>query len=346
MSPRDISELIDQIYAVVEATATWEDFLTELSRVIPHDVAVVQLFDLRQRAADLQATKGWDSAVVLEYEHHYAQLNPWMRIPNALPEGAVRVSDEALPIEEFRKTAFYHEFGKGNCVVHSMGCGLSNAENRVGYLSLNRSQKTGPFSQQEIESAGLLVPHIRRALRFAGRLEALQAAAAVRGALAPAYIRVDERMRIREASPRAEELLQLGGTLSAREGRLMVAPKHRDNIEALVAGRLHAATLRDADAKPLPVKAIPLRRGRQTILLLGLDHAGSCTRRLETDFGLTPAELRLTRTLLECESLTKAAERLRISINTAKTQLRSIFNRTGTRNQKELAKLVTALTML
>jgi DNA-binding CsgD family transcriptional regulator len=46
---------------------------------------------------------------------------------------------------------------------------------------------------------------------------------------------------------------------------------------------------------------------------------------------------------LESDSLARAAESLGISINTAKTQLTSIFRRTGVRSQKELAQLAARL---
>jgi DNA-binding CsgD family transcriptional regulator len=48
--------------------------------------------------------------------------------------------------------------------------------------------------------------------------------------------------------------------------------------------------------------------------------------------------------LLDSETLAGAAEALGISINTAKTQLASVFRRTGVRGQKELTRPALRLT--
>lgn len=65
--------------------------------------------------------------------------------------------------------------------------------------------------------------------------------------------------------------------------------------------------------------------------------------RLKHLYGLTPAESRLARLLLNGETLAGAADRLRVSATTAKTQLQHIFKKTGTHRQPELVKLLLAL---
>ena len=53
-------------------------------------------------------------------------------------------------------------------------------------------------------------------------------------------------------------------------------------------------------------------------------------------YGLTSAELRLLRMLIDTGSLRKSAERLHRSYNTLRVQVRSILQKTGTRSQVEL----------
>ncbi|KQW20605.1 hypothetical protein ASC80_10205 [Afipia sp. Root123D2] len=60
--------------------------------------------------------------------------------------------------------------------------------------------------------------------------------------------------------------------------------------------------------------------------------------------GLTKAEAALLVLLHADVSLPQAAERLGVSYETARTQLKSIFNRTGTRRQSEALQLVHNLT--
>jgi DNA-binding CsgD family transcriptional regulator len=62
--------------------------------------------------------------------------------------------------------------------------------------------------------------------------------------------------------------------------------------------------------------------------------------RLRCHFGLTPAEARLAVHLVTGESLRSAAAKLSISYETARSQLKNIFNKTGTGRQAELVVVI------
>jgi len=65
---------------------------------------------------------------------------------------------------------------------------------------------------------------------------------------------------------------------------------------------------------------------------------------LRCHFGLTPAEARLALRLVTGETLRSAAAKLSITYENARTQLKNIFNKTGTCRQAELViAIVTAL---
>lgn len=65
---------------------------------------------------------------------------------------------------------------------------------------------------------------------------------------------------------------------------------------------------------------------------------------LHTLFGLTPAETRLVHHMLKHDTpLPALAEQLQVSVSTLRTQLRSIFDKTHTRRQSELIRLMDAL---
>ena len=65
---------------------------------------------------------------------------------------------------------------------------------------------------------------------------------------------------------------------------------------------------------------------------------------LRCHFGLTPAEARLALQLVAGDTLRAAAVKLSITYETARTELKNIFSKTGTRRQAELViVIVTAL---
>jgi DNA-binding CsgD family transcriptional regulator len=61
---------------------------------------------------------------------------------------------------------------------------------------------------------------------------------------------------------------------------------------------------------------------------------------LQRHFSLTPAEARLALHLVAGETLRSAAVKLSISYETARTCLKSIFNKTGTCRQAELVIVI------
>ena len=62
--------------------------------------------------------------------------------------------------------------------------------------------------------------------------------------------------------------------------------------------------------------------------------------RLQAAFGFTEAEARLAALLANGEELKSAAEKLRITYGTARTRLAEIFQKTETRRQGELIRLL------
>lgn len=66
------------------------------------------------------------------------------------------------------------------------------------------------------------------------------------------------------------------------------------------------------------------------------DGSGHTARSLQQAFGLTAAEAELTLHVLAGHSLTEAADARRIRLNTARTQLKSVFAKVGCHSQREL----------
>jgi DNA-binding CsgD family transcriptional regulator len=98
------------------------------------------------------------------------------------------------------------------------------------------------------------------------------------------------------------------------------------------------------------VLVVPHRTGiqwidilRATAILFSTDPEQTVLVRsewLRQDFGLTPAEAGFTREILKADGVQAAADRLGISLATARTHLAHVFDKTGTRRQAELVRLL------
>jgi len=92
-------------------------------------------------------------------------------------------------------------------------------------------------------------------------------------------------------------------------------------------------------------RAHAIRRTSGPLALGRTDRSLSCVSRdpiaaAGSRFGLTPGELRLLRPLATGSGLRCAAIELDISINTAKSRLRAIFEKTDTHSQAQLVRLL------
>ena len=63
---------------------------------------------------------------------------------------------------------------------------------------------------------------------------------------------------------------------------------------------------------------------------------------LKTFYNLTGAQSKVAIELYSVNNIITVAERLNISVNTARTHLRSIYQKTGTNNQSELMRLLSS----
>ena len=68
-------------------------------------------------------------------------------------------------------------------------------------------------------------------------------------------------------------------------------------------------------------------------------------QRLAEQYGLTPAEGRLAAKLTALRSVEQASDELCISVHTARSQLKSIFAKTGVQSQSELLMLLATGTL-
>jgi DNA-binding CsgD family transcriptional regulator len=165
--------------------------------------------------------------------------------------------------------------------------------------------------------------------------------------------------RIVFANRTAQAFLGQDDGITSRGGKLMAARqadygRFSDFIARATGTHVVLAIRieRDAGRRPLQAWAVPLPRQPRNsliqnslsdLMLVVIDpelSAAPPIDALRTLYGLTDAEARLTCGLLEGIRLEDYAERAGISMNTARTHLKSVFAKTETDRQAELVRLL------
>jgi DNA-binding CsgD family transcriptional regulator len=108
------------------------------------------------------------------------------------------------------------------------------------------------------------------------------------------------------------------------------------------------------DGRRIAIKFVPLRTllpfvptARVALLILDIDSKPELPQGiLRSMFRLTPAEARLTRTLMKTCDLEEASRALGVSVGTSRQQLKSVFHKTNTTRQSELLFLLGRIAVL
>ena len=219
-------------------------------------------------------------------------------------------------------------------------------------------------TDDEIELASLLLPHVRRAVTISNVLEVRTVErtrmAATLDALRCAVVLTDEHGAILLANRSASNLFRDGETITDLRGKLQAKLPHaatelRDAIglaardEPSVGNAGLAIRLTASDKPPLFAHVLPLAGGKLRATLqpnavaavfIGLaPEDRDVAEAIAAAFHLTRAETRILGNLLAGRTLAETAAALRLSATTVKTHLGKIFAKTGVKRQSDLMRL-------
>jgi DNA-binding CsgD family transcriptional regulator len=232
-------------------------------------------------------------------------------------------------------------------------------------IAAYRPYAEGDFDATETGLFAALIPHLQRAVQLQLRLAGLhgvpEGSAEILNRLLQGVVLVDGEARVIFANRAAESMLRAGrGLFLGRDGLRAELPAENRRLRHIIAGcaaprpglggaggRLR---LSREHGVPLTVVIAPhharfswIDMVRPSAILFITDPEATVDvhrQWLREDFGLTPAEAAVAVEVLEADGLQAAAGRLGISLATARTHLAHVFDKTGTRRQAELVRLI------
>lgn len=330
-------ELVAGAYSAGAEPALWPRFLGRLAAVVCADSCTLQLHDLEQRSGSIAISSGLEPSILRAYEAHYAALNPWVsRGRSRMSPGAVLTSEMALSTSELEATEYYTDFLRPQGLRHSLAGVVRRDESASVFFAFQLSKTRGAATGGDRALVEWLMPHLTRAVEIHRRLgaERQRGEALIETAnRSPwAVVFLDRRARIVFANDAArklsELLLQRALDVAVRGG--CAVPRDREPPLSVTLAPLSTAdTLVDRSA-PAYVVCIT-------------DPARSCDapeRWLREGYGLTRAEARLAIALSRGQSLEAIAHTTNTGVATLRTHLKRTFDKTGTRRQSDLVRLV------
>lgn len=284
----------------------------------------------------------------------WMQKNP--RIDNynaAFPYAGFQLDDDFMVRSEFETWPIYREF----FIPHGLATGAGTVVQGAkidGMLITVEGFRDTDAGRRAIPTLDGLRPHIARASLLSAQLQlrAVKAAVTALELIGTPAAMLDNRGRVQCAN----QLFQrdIGRTLYDRRSRLHLSDRASDilldnafAVADVKTGR--SIPLRRAERSPAALHLIPIRGSARDIFVQSAWIAivaepdrrlAPKTNLLQLLFDLTPREASVARLLAENHTLSSAAMTLGIGSATAKTHLKSVFQKTGTKRQGELIGLL------
>jgi DNA-binding CsgD family transcriptional regulator len=227
----------------------------------------------------------------------------------------------------------------------------------VSIASFERLLENGPLSRADVAALDRVRPHLARAAALSARLQMEQARAMAQtlAAVGLAAAVLARNGRLMAANALLEEMGQV--RFLSRDRFAFVDESAQMLLTSALAGMesgndevVKSIPLRGKDESPpsvahlLPIKgaAHDLFSRAEALLIVTPLTASRMTDDsiLSGLFDLTAAESRLARGLLEGLTLKEVARRLGLSVQTLRSQLKTVFDKTGAHRQVELITLL------
>lgn len=372
MHAKALATVLEPLYESILQPARMESLSQELARFTSANITAILIHDVANGNGDVSIVHGRDAQWMAgQLANHDLLTDPWItRVVPQLATGRVIDSDDLLPRAQMQRTEAFNDYYK----VLDIGQQVASVAYYDGTssvtLSMCRGVQEPAFEAQAISLLRELTPHWVNAYAIQRRLCALQQQVeTLETALdaAPyAMFLLDAKQCVVRMNATADGLLSTGEALSLKDQRLHAVLDSGLLQEMLfdackggsqhgkVVRRQGVVTLRDANGRNVliatahPLSTPALRQGRGETAILFVQPVGSALARdlkarLRHLFGLTPAEATLADALYRQADLALAAVQAGISLGTAQTRLKVVFDKTGERGQPALIRLLSAV---
>jgi DNA-binding CsgD family transcriptional regulator len=359
MAASDLLDLIGLMYESVENPSRWAAFLDALFSRFNSHLGGVHFFYRSSVQSVLSGTTESDQVM---YRDYYGRVDPLMDRNAKLPQGLIiGASHHIIADAVFRTTEFYNDYGKRIGFDYGLGMSAKEASGKQLVLAAVRHRRHGAFTEQEVESARPLLPHLGNVLRLQ---EALAGAKSQRDTLLECMDQLDRGLvlirdgRVLNCNRMAGQIAALSDGLyidvdGVRAGlrnetlelrRAMQDALGTSNGEGLGAGGTVLVS-RPSGKRPWIVSFSPYMgqpgQGMVAVLITDPDQPSLPSAEIVARlFGFTSAETRMAVILATGVRVENAAEILQIKLTTARTHLQRMLEKARVKRQTELVLLL------
>ncbi|BBO04224.1 MULTISPECIES: helix-turn-helix transcriptional regulator [Bradyrhizobium] len=355
-----LSRVLNRLGEAAVNPEAWRDIMDDICRAVGASAAILLQSDVR--TPDVPRTASIAEATDLYFRNNWHLRDPRAKAFPRMMAGEVVTDLDMMTPEQIRADPMYNEvlFPFGYRWFAGIGFWADSA---AWALTIQRTGHEGAFEAPDKQLLAQLAPRLTETATLAtvmGRVALSSMTDVLDRVQQPALILNREGMVLR-TNTAAET--GFDNEIRIRERRLVVHDKQAmtrlDQLISMIRSTPDAAAMpaspilvRRTAKPPVVLRILPVDGaarsvflGARAMLILSnlIPRAAPDPALIGQAFDLTPAESRLAALLATGASLASASEHLRISRETARNHLKSIFSKTGAHRQSELVSLVSQL---
>jgi DNA-binding CsgD family transcriptional regulator len=351
--------LVDALYAGTFDDAAWNRSILAVADVVRASGAVLMAFDPSTGAVLRAENFRVDLSALSDYQRYWSYQDCRLGAAQHIAVGCP-VTERSLELPGWRRSAILNEFLLPADVPYFMPAWLCKSPAKAVTLSFQGTRKRGPFAAEDLEAYRQVLPHITRALEIRDRLQRAHVRAdtlaGTLDSLTFGVLVLDAGGRLLETNCVAARLLRTESCIGRRrDGTLWLRDPAGAELTHWIRGGAPPKKRADgllhvprppqlplsALVTPLPPHSAAWMAGDPRWLLLIFDperRVQASAEFLAHDLGISAREAEVAALLVAGLGVQKIAVQLGISIHTVRTQLKSVFGKTGLRSQADVIR--------
>jgi DNA-binding CsgD family transcriptional regulator len=369
ISTVDLSELLATLYAAPLQPDKWQIFFDHLSRLTKISCGYL-ITGSESQGQEILAGGGFsfNPEVLRLYKEYYGQFDPFWPPFLRKPRVTVIRGEELVRHDQLLKTEFYSDLLAKHEMESMTLLSCSSTVELTDVMPVWRRSQDGRMDDASLELLRTILPHAHTALRLRSKLQLAdvqgQFAELALDAMSTAAFLVTASGQVQHMNNLAAAVVQRADGLRLEGGALTASnPTESAQLRFFISGAAarrgtHPAPggalsiSRKGTQRSLHVAVLPVPEDRRLAvampcsLVFVSDPSASPKSRaafMRMLYGLTPTESRVAGLLLEGLEVRTVAERLGITLETARFHLKRVLAKTDTRRQTELMRLMLSL---
>jgi DNA-binding CsgD family transcriptional regulator/PAS domain-containing protein len=371
---QDLTKIVGSVYDCIADERLWESTLDEIRIVCDGYLATLGVLDTDSNATRFSVASGDKNvfapiANIHATKYSFLPALPKMELDQPYMMSSIYALQGSDARDQWLESPLHVNWALPNKIDDCIWVPMVKTPWRIGHLVVITHTDRGPITGHDLDMMGQIAPHIRRAVAIGDLFEAERGQGEVfreviDALVTPVFI-VTADMQILFANTSAEEMMRENLVIGTNMGRIdfkfrlagnaiehAVSTAKKDEFVLGPSGinvpLLRAEVPAVAHVMPLARRESQHRVTTKAAAAIFIARKGNAANSamdaIASLFALTPAEKNVATLLSDGNKPSEIAAMNGTSENTVRTQLRGIYEKTNTADQRELASLISEIT--